>query len=339
MNDADPRPTRRAPLWAVVVAFALVYVSWGTTYLAIKRGVQDEQLPPWLFSGSRVCLAGILLLGFLAVRGQTLRLTRRDLAALLVGGLLLFVGGNGILTLAQRTLPSGVAAVLGATTPLCIALVELCWPGGDRLGRRGWLGLLLGLAGVVILLSPRLHDPVSLGSDLGPFLLLTSSLLWAFGAVYMRYRRVQTPSFTAAGYQMLFGGGALALIGLTAGEAGQLSPERLTPGAVWAFCHLLVFGSLVGFVAFNWLLGHVSAAQVGTHSYVNPIIAVLVAWAVDHEPLTLAVLGGIGVILLGVALVRRRSPRPACRLAAPPVEDEDIALARPVVAAGIEKSA
>jgi drug/metabolite transporter (DMT)-like permease len=308
MNDPGHCPPRRTPLWAIALAFTLVYLSWGTTYLAIKRGVQDEQLPPWLFSGTRVCLAGILLLGFLAARGQSLRLSRRDLGRLLAGGLLLFVGGNGILTLAQRTLPSGTAAVLGATTPLFIALVELGWPGGDRLGRLGWLGLLLGLVGVVVLLSPRLHDPATLWADAGPLLMLSSSLLWAFGAVLMRYRRVRGSPFTAAGYQMLFGGGALALIGLAAGEAGTLSPAQLTPGAVWAFCHLLVFGSLVGFVAFNWLLGHVSAAQVGTHAYVNPAIAVLVAWFVDREPLTLSILGGAGVILLGVALVRARRP-------------------------------
>jgi drug/metabolite transporter (DMT)-like permease len=292
----------------VALAFALVYLCWGTTYLALKRGVQDEQLPPWLFSGTRVCLAGMLLLGFLALRGQSLRLSRRDLAALLVGGLLLFVGGNGGLTLAQRTLPSGTAAVLGATTPLWIALVELCWPGGDRLRRLGWIGLLLGLAGVLILLTPRLHDPATLWADAGPFLMLGSSLLWAFGSVFLRYRRVRSSPFTAAGYQMLFGGGALVLIGLTAGEAGQLAAEQLTPNAVWAFCHLLVFGSLVGFVAFNWLLGHVSAAQVGTHAYVNPMIAVLAGWLIDREPLTASVLGGIVVILLGVVLVRGRPP-------------------------------
>jgi drug/metabolite transporter (DMT)-like permease len=322
MNDPVPCTPRRASLWAIALAFTLVYVSWGTTYLAIKRGVQDEQLPPWLFSGTRVCLAGILLLGFLAARGQTLHLTRRDLGVLVAGGLLLFVGGNGVLTLAQRTLPSGTAAVLGATTPLWIALVELCWPGGDRLRGRGWFGLLLGLTGVLILMAPRLHNPVTLLSDAGPLLMLSSSLLWALGSVVMRYRRVGCSPFTAAGYQMLIGGGALALIGLVAGEAGRLSPAQLTPGAVWAFCHLLIFGSLVGFVAFNWLLGHVSAAQVGTYAYVNPVIAVLVGWLIDREHLTVWVVGGIGIILAGVALVRSRSATlPAYRIAPTPARE------------------
>ncbi len=341
MQEPGPSPPRRASVWAIAVAFAPVYVSWGTTYLALKRGVQDEQLPPWLFSGCRVCLAGVLLLGFLAVRRQPLRVMPRDLGILLVGGLLLFVGGNGLLTLAQRSLTSGAAAVLGATTPLWIALVESCWPGGDRLGRRGWLGLLIGLAGLLILLGPRLRDSLSLEADAGPLLLLSSSLLWAFGSVILRYRRVRISPFAAAGYQMLIGGGALALIGLSVGEAGELSPAHLTPAAVWAFCHLLVFGSLVGFVAFTWLLGHVSAAQVGTHAYVNPMIAVLVGWLIDHEPLTLSLLGGVGVILVGVALVRaRRVPRPACRLAPPPEEaGEEIVIARPAPAAAIEKSA
>jgi drug/metabolite transporter (DMT)-like permease len=302
-------PPARPATWALVLAFALIYLSWGTTYLAIKKGVKDEQLPPALFGGVRVCLAGLLLLGYLAMRGQSVRLPLRDLGITAAFGCILFVGGNGLITLAEKTVPSGAAAVLAATTPLWIGLFVMLCPGGERLSRRGWLGLAVGLAGVVLLLSPRLRDPADFVRDLGPLLVLGSAFCWSFGSVLMRWRRPSGSHLAGAAYQMVLGGGCLALLGLAAGETQQL-PTRITPGAVGAFCYLLVVGSLVGFVAYNWLLGHVSAAHVSTYAYVNPAVAVLVAWA-DGEEVTPWLLGGIAVILAGVALVRGGAPRTA----------------------------
>jgi drug/metabolite transporter (DMT)-like permease len=205
--------------------------------------------------------------------------------------------------------PSGVAAVLVATTPLWVGLLAMLWPGGERLGGRGWLGLLIGLGGVLILLAPRLHDPAALVADLGPLLVLGSAWSWALGSLLMRHHRLQGSHLTAAAYQMLLGGGCLAVVGLIVGETRHL-PERLTPAAVGAFVYLLIVGSLVGFVAYNWLLGHVTAAQASTYAYVNPAVAVLVGWA-DGEDMTPWLLAGIGVILAGVALVRGGArPRP-----------------------------
>ncbi len=306
-QNAPPRPAA----WSLILAFALVYVSWGTTYLAIKRGVKDEHLPPALFGGVRVCLAGLLLLGYLGLRGERLRLVRRDLIGVTVGGVLLFVGGNNMLAMAELTVPSGVAAILAATTPLWIALLEMFWPHGDRLGARGWLGLVIGLGGVVVLLWPKLHHPSDFLSDFGPLIMLGSAACWSLGALFLRHWGLQAPHLTTAAYQMAIGGACQALTGVAAGEIARL-PAQITPGAVGAFVYLLIVGSLVGFVAFNWLLGHVSAARAGTYAYVNPIIALLVGSLVDGEELTLWALGGITVILTGVALVRgaaqRRSP-------------------------------
>jgi drug/metabolite transporter (DMT)-like permease len=310
MPHLSPNP-RRPATWAIVLAFALVYVCWGTTYLAIKRGVKDEHLPPALFGGVRVGLAGLLLLGYLAARGQSLRLTRRDLAVVSVTGCILFVGGNGLITLAEKTVPSGVAAVLAATTPLWIGLLAMCWPGGERLSGRGWVGLLVGLGGVLLLLGPKLGDPADFVRDFGPLLVLGSAVSWGLGSLVMRHHRLEGSHLVGAAYQMALGGGCLALIGLAVGEASHL-PAQLTPGALGAFLYLLVFGSLVGFVAYNWLLGHVSATQVSTYAYVNPAVAVLVGWA-DGEEMTVWLAGGIAVILVGVALVRAggmRAPRP-----------------------------
>jgi drug/metabolite transporter (DMT)-like permease len=303
MTSKSQSSPRRPAAWALILAFALVYVSWGTTYLAIKRGVKDEHLPPALFGGVRVCLAGLILLSYLALRGENLRLSRRDLFGVTLGGVLLFVGGNNLLALAERTVPSGVAAIIAATTPLWIALLGMFWPGGDRLGGRGWLGLLIGLGGVVLLLWPTLHHPSDFLSDYGPLLMLASAASWSLGALFLRHWGLRAPHLATAAYQMAIGGACQALTGVAAGEIAEL-PAQITAGAVGAFVYLLIVGSLIGFVAFNWLLGHVSAARAGTYAYVNPIIALFVGCLVDGEELTFWALGGISVILTGVALVR-----------------------------------
>src|SRR5437870_8051423 len=139
---------RRPATWRLMLAFSVVYVSWGTTYFAIRAGVHTEHLPPALFGGVRVALAGWLLLAFLALRGESLRMPKSEFFWVLLSGLLLFVGGNGLITFALDNVPSGVTAVLVAATPLWVAVMEWLWPGGDRLSARGWLGLLIGLGGV-----------------------------------------------------------------------------------------------------------------------------------------------------------------------------------------------
>jgi drug/metabolite transporter (DMT)-like permease len=180
----------------------------------------------------------------------------------------------------------------------------MLWPWGERLRTRGWLGLFVGLAGVLLLLAPRLQPPANLVEDAGPLLVLGSSLSWSIGSFILRYRRLRGTHLSIAAYQMLVGGVSLLLIGLFLGENRDLDPERFTPVGIYAFFHLLVFGSLIGFVAYNWLLGHVSAALAGTYAYVNPLVAILIGRLLDREPITGWILGGMVVILAGVALVR-----------------------------------
>jgi drug/metabolite transporter (DMT)-like permease len=306
MNQFLTPPSRPTPpRWTIVLAFALVYLSWGTTYYVIRAGVHTYHLPPALFGGGRVCLAGLLLLGYLRWRVESLWLPAREFCTVVFAGLLMFVGGNGFITFALDRVPSGVAAVLVATTPLWVALLESFWPRGERLALRGWLGLVAGLGGVLFLYMPKLQQPDDLFSDVGPLLVLASASSWSMGSVLIRYRPGSGGShLTVAAYQMAFGGGGLVLVGLGMGEARELAAERITPGAIATFVYLLIVGSLVGFVAFNYLLGHVSAARVGTYAYVNPLIAILVGWVVGGEELTPWILGGMVVILLGVALVR-----------------------------------
>lgn len=302
--------TKSSPAsWKLVLALAIVYISWGTTYFAIKEGVKT--LPPALFAGPRLAVAGAVLLGWLLLRGESLRLTWAELGRLSLSAAAMFLGGNWLITVGEKTVDSGVASVLVATTPLFMAVLELLCPWGERLTWKGWVGLLAGLVGVVILLGPKLEQPSSLIEDLGPALVLGSAFCWALGSLILRYGRQRTSVFVAAGYQMLVGGLGLTALGVALGEVQQLTPDALTPGAITAFFYLLVVGSLLGFVAYAWLLANVSAAMAGTYAYVNPIVAIFVGWLLGGEEITGAILAGMAVILLGVALVRGGGVQPA----------------------------
>jgi drug/metabolite transporter (DMT)-like permease len=304
LSAGDSSSLHRPPAtWKLILAFAIVYLSWGTTYFAIRAGVHTEKLPPALFGGVRVALAGWLLLAFLVWRGSPLRMPRRDFFWVIMSGLLLFVGGNGLITFALDNVPSGVTAVLVAATPLWVALMEFAWPKGDRLSGRGWLGLVVGLAGVVLLLEHQV-DAEGLFQHAGPLWVIGSSICWALGSLLLRYCHQTGSRLASAAYQMIVGGMATALLGVAIGEMHQLTPAQLTWGAGFSFFYLLIVGSLMGFVAFNWLLGHVPATMVGTYAYVNPLVAILVGWLLGGEEMTLSIVGGLVVILAGVALIR-----------------------------------
>jgi drug/metabolite transporter (DMT)-like permease len=305
-------PAAKPPAaWALALAFAIIYTAWGTTYYAIKLGVRDERLPPLLFGGARIAIGGALLLAYQWLRGDSLRMPRRNVLRLLGIGWLMFVAGNGLIGYGQKTVDSSIAAVLIATTPLWIGLLAMLWPGGERLTRRGWLGLVLGLAGVFVLLTPQWLN-TELAFDAARFLLvLGSAASWALGSLLLRHVPIEQSRLTAATYQMLLGGVSMLGVGTLLGEVADL-PERVTASAVAVFCYLLIVGSLGGFVAFNWLLGHVSAAKVGTYAYVNPLVAVLIGCATG-EDFTWALAAGMTIILLGVFLVRGGEKRPEPR--------------------------
>jgi drug/metabolite transporter (DMT)-like permease len=297
-------PHTKTRTWTIVLALALVYLSWGTTYFVIRVGVHTHRLPPALFGGTRVGLAGTLLLGYLWLRRERLRLQASELLGTTIISIILFVGGNGLMTFAVDRIPSGVAALLAATTPLWMAMMQACWPKKDRLSPYGWLGLLAGLGGVALLATGTIQGTDS-ESGWGAVLALSSAVSWAFGSLLMRNRRRTVSHLTTAAYQMALGGWSLALLGLAMGETRRVTPDQFTPAAVFVFCYLLVVGSLVGFVAFNWLLGHVSALLVGTYAYVNPLVAIVIGFFLGGEPLTARILAGMATILAGVALVRK----------------------------------
>jgi drug/metabolite transporter (DMT)-like permease len=303
MTDTARKYSPQAPArWRLALAFALVYTSWGTTYLAISKGV--ETLPPALFSGTRFFLAGLIVLAFQALNRKSTLLPRGEFLWIFVTAIFLFVGGSGLLSVGEKSVASGVASILIATTPLWMALLERLAPRGERLNALGWSGLFAGLGGVVALLAPGLQDSAGLVNDLGPLLVLGSAFSWALGAFVLRRRRLYASHLVVAAYQMLLGGALLSLVGLIFGEARQLTAEAFTSQAMLSYVYLLIVGSLIGFIAYNWLLGHTSAAMVGTYAYVNPIVAILVGWMLNGEVITPWIIGGMIVILAGVAAVR-----------------------------------
>jgi drug/metabolite transporter (DMT)-like permease len=304
MNDvAEEIPhLKPPPAWAIALAFGIVFLSWGTTYKATSLAMKEEQMPPALFGGLRLLMAGTMLLLYQLACRQSLRLRGREIGGILVVSWFLFLGANFLINVGQKQVDSGVAAILIATTPLWIGLFGMFWPHGERLTARGWLGLIIGFVGIVLTLAPKLQAGIDLFADPYAACILGSAASWALGSLVSRQLALTIPHLTSAGFQMLFGGASQVLLGTALGEWQQI-PE-LTARAIGCFIYLLVFGSLLGFVAFNWLLGHVPTAKVGTYAYVNPIIAVFIAWCFGEE-MHAWIFAGIAVILIGVYLVRR----------------------------------
>lgn len=298
LGRAESKDSHGPAAWPVAVALVTVYICWSTTYLAIKIGVKD--LPPGLFGGVRVTAAGLCLLSLLGLAGGKVLPEKGTWRGLLVVGTLLFVGGNGLITLAERTVDSGLAAILVATVPLWMALMESLTPGGERLRWIGWLGQFLGVGGVCLLFSKRVGNGE--GSMSGIWLVMASAFCWSLGSFLQRRLSRGGSPFSQAGWHMFLGGSVMTLIGLAQGE--NINRENLTHNAIGAFFYLLIVGSLLGFVAYVWLLRHVGTTIAGTYAYVNPILAVALGVAWDGETIGPTTVAGLGVILSGVALVR-----------------------------------
>ncbi|HEX6132678.1 MAG TPA: drug/metabolite exporter YedA [Longimicrobiales bacterium] len=284
----------------ILAAFAAVYLIWGSTYLAIRYAI--ETLPPFLMAGTRFLAAGALLYAWSSVRAPR-RPTRGEWSAALVIGALLLLGGNGAVVWAEQTVPSGVAALLVAITPCWMVLLDWVWHGSARPGARTILGLLLGFGGIVLLIGPSAiagagHVPVA-----GAAVLMLGSLSWATGSIYSK--RAQSPpgGLLFTGMQMLCGGALLVVAGTVTGELTRLDPAAVSLRSLLALGYLLVFGSIIGYTAYVWLLRVSTPARVSTYAYVNPVVAVLLGWAIAGEALTPRMGVAAIVIIAGVALI------------------------------------
>ncbi len=284
----------------VLLAFGCVYLFWGSTYVAIRFGV--EALPPFALASSRFLIAGPLMLGICAARGLPLRQSGRDLAMLAAIGVLMLGMGNMGLVWAEQYLSSGLAALLLAVIPIYVALVEFCLPHGETLRRQGWVGIGIGFVGLMALLSPGLREGIhgSRGVLAGSAVAMAGGFAWTCGSVLSRRAKLSTGPFVAAAWEMLFAGIFNFGVMLASGGTYRVAWPRQ---AVWSVAWLVVFGSLVGYTAYIYLLEHVPVAKVATYAYVNPIVAVGLGAALLGERLVGMEYAGMAAIVAAVYLV------------------------------------
>jgi drug/metabolite transporter (DMT)-like permease len=285
----------------VIIAFGLVYVFWGSTYLAI--GITSAAgIPPFVMCAMRFLIAGPIMLAACTAFGRNIRITSREALRLAAIGILLLVCGNGTLAWAEQYVPTGFAALIIAVTPIWFLVLETFVFRGDRISRRGAIGLLMGVAGIAILVWPKIAHRESLGTMqlIGSVSLLFSSLSWAVGSVLSRRWQMKVDPLVATGWEMFFASLAHSLLALV---TGQFHRATFNYRGVTAVLYLVVFGSWIGYTAYVWLLKHVPTPKVATYAYVNPIVAVILGFIVLHERVDRFMLAGSVIIVAAVALV------------------------------------
>jgi len=307
-RPAATSPAETAPGWLVWTALGIVYVVWGSTYLAIKVAI--ETLPTFLHGGVRFLIAAaVLLLAIAAVRRSTLRMTRAEAGTASLAGVLLLLGGNGLVTLGEEEVDSGLAALLIAAVPLWIVVLRAMFR--DRPSAATLSGVMLGFVGVAVLLLPGAGTgETSLRHAL---FVLAASLSWAIGSFVATRRPMPADPFVATGVEMLAGGLALLAVALARGEVAAFDPAAVSGRSWVALAYLVVFGSLVAFTAFVWLLGVAAVSKVATYAYVNPVVAVLLGALLLDERVTPPVLAGGAIIVAAVAIVVTEDGRKARR--------------------------
>jgi drug/metabolite transporter (DMT)-like permease len=298
----------------VVLAFALVYIFWGSTYLGIRVAV--ERIPPILMAGTRFFIAGTLMLGCCAVIGRRVTVTRDQLWRLAIIGIMLLSISNAVLAWAELYVPTGLAALIIAISPIWFLLIDrYLVRSGDRIGRAGLAGIVLGVAGMVVLLWPRLtaSHPLGWWELVAATSLLGSSFCWSLGSVVARHWRIGVDPLVGSGWQMTIAGSVNLALGLA---LGQHHAARWDAPGVTAVLYLVVFGSWVGFSAYVWLLRHVPTSKVATYAYVNPVVAVFLGWLVLGESVDPFMILGTAIIVPAVALVTGATTEPASAPAA-----------------------
>ena len=314
MREAPAR--RAASKSEIVLAFAAVYVLWGSTYLAIRFGV--ETIPPFLLAGLRHSTAGLLLYAWTRRRGAARPQPKHWRSAVVVGGLML-LGGNGLVTWAEQRVPSGLAALIVASVPIWMTVID----GVQRRERPHGIvvvGLLLGLGGLAFLLAPGQFAGGSHVDPLGAAALLAAALFWAIGSLHARRAALPSSTLLATSMEMIGGGALLFAAAAATGEWRSFSLAAVSTRSLLSLAYLVVAGSLLGFTAYIFLLGATTPARVSTYAYVNPVVAVLLGWLLAGEAVTPRTLVAAAVIVAAVALIIRHGAR---RAAAP--ADENVA--------------
>jgi drug/metabolite transporter (DMT)-like permease len=293
---SQARPSR----FAVILAFGLVYLFWGSTYLAIDIAVQT--IPPALMCAVRFSIAGVVMLVVCAATGRRIKYSARQIALAAVVGILLLMGGNLTLSWAELSVPSGLAALIIAITPLWFLVLDSLLLGHHRISWRGKAGLGLGMVGLLVLFWPELHSTSALGRrELWSSLaLLGGSFLWALGSVLSKRWQSGMDVFSATAWQVTAAGAGNFLLAIALGDFSRVT---WTSRGVSATMYLVVCGSWIGYTAYIWLLEHVPTSKVSTYAYVNPVVAVFLGWLILHERVDRFIVMGSVIVVLAVILV------------------------------------
>jgi drug/metabolite transporter (DMT)-like permease len=302
-----------------LIAYLVVCVFWGSTYLAIKIGVTE--LPPFLFAGLRFLTAGLLLLAVARALGDPLP-RRSDWRTLAIVGVMLLAGGNALVVWSEQYIGSGIASIFVVTVAMWTALFDALIPGGS--GDLSWrivAGLLLGFLGTLLLVGAT-PAQILAADKRGPIALTIASASWALGTVYAKRHPTQASPYMGAASQMIIGGAVVALLGTLLGE---WPAWHLTGRGIGAIAYLVVFGSILGFSAYAYALRHASATIVGTYAYVNPVIAVLLGWLLLREPVAGRTFLAMAMILTAVIWIQfSHRLRPVGMVAGRPIEPEEV---------------
>jgi len=299
------------PTWKTLLAFAIIYFVWGSTFLAIRMGVHE--VPPFLFAAIRFFIAGAALVGWTLARGERLP-GRRQWRSVCVLAALIFVCDYGLLFWAEQRVASGVAAIMMATIPLFMALSEILLLGTQKLTVRLCVALLTGLAGVGVLISRSLNLGGAPIDRKGAIALLVASVSWSIAAALSRKLSLPRSKVMSSGAQMLSGGVMLAVVAAGLGEFRLFHPAAVSGKAWVALLYLIVAGSIIGFTAYVWLIHHESPTKVGTYAYVNPVVAVIIGYFVGGEAVGVRTVLGTMFVLIGVIVItttRKPTPQPA----------------------------
>jgi drug/metabolite transporter (DMT)-like permease len=280
-----------------LIAYLAVCFFWGSTYLAIRVGVQDS--PPLIFAGIRFIIAGTIMLGYCKFKGYGLPKEKADITNMAIVGLLMLLCGNGLVVYAEQWVSSGIASLIIATVPLFMAVIEFLFLHNVKMNFKTIAGLLLGFGGVTYLILGN-SDIVVIDLK-GLVVLMFASLFWAAGSVYSKLIKFKGHIFANIGTQMLAGGIGLILVSLIKGEFAAL---HFTQNSILALLYLIVFGSFVGYSSYIYILQKWTAARAGTYAYVNPIVAIILGALLLREPISLSVIISMIIVIIGIILVQ-----------------------------------
>jgi drug/metabolite transporter (DMT)-like permease len=321
--------TRTPSSWMVLSALWVVYLVWGSTYLAIRIAV--ETLPPFLHGSVRFLAAGAVMYLFLWIKdgSERVRVTGREVGAGALVGTALLLGGNGLVAVGEQTVPSGLAALIIASVPLWVILLRAVV--GDRVKGGTLIGTVIGFVGVALLVFPGSSGT---GATIGGVLLIVlASISWASGSFFSGKLPLPKDPFVSTAVQMLCGGVALGLTGMASGEIGDLNVSEFSTASLLAVAYLIVAGSLAAFTAYTWLLQNAPISKVATYAYVNPVVAVFLGWLILSERITGFILTGAALIVASVAFIVRHEN---AELEQAKADEEELEVAAVPAAAGAD---